>query len=145
MTDLKLTCTRCNETVEHKCRTDLREALQKLLDWVPEGGYHPEVFEAVERQPGFEAVDLSYPFFGSQSWSYNLMAKSDARTFHALLHNVCLAAGMDPEDMLNRACDKAHAEILAREERSRAFQERVQKRAQQLMAAKRGNRKTPQE
>ena len=98
--DLKVSCTCCNCEVTHTCDGDAIEALKKLLRWVPYGVATKELDKALREQPehcyGQSDEDRNSPFFGSQGWSFALFGKEDARTFHAMVHNLIRAHGLDP-------------------------------------------------
>ena len=98
---LKIVCEQCNSSVVHECHLDLQEAFTALLSWVPEH-VEPAVLEALKKSPWYEHGDEDAPFFGSQGWSYPLLSKEEARTFHALLRNLATAAGYDIHELASR-------------------------------------------
>lgn len=54
----------------------------------------------VGEEDGEEYPLEEQPFFGSQAWSYPLFGSKDsARSFHALIHNLIRATGMDPHSV----------------------------------------------
>jgi hypothetical protein len=122
----KVKCADCDVSVEHYCHNqNLRKAVTDLLSWVPqERGFQTEDLTEAAMDAGIEAgwveagddprKRFSRPFFGSQAYSYTLFSKDSARTFHALIHNVCRAAGIDPEEIMT----KIHNEIDAREKQA---------------------------
>lgn len=131
---VRVKCPDCEAIVEHSCRSDVREAVHALLSWVPEYGFaSPELtaaFEATGRKTRWidetETVKehLAKPFFGSQSWSYPLFEKEEARTFHALIHNLVRAIGINPYEIE----DEVHRELLARGVEKAATEEARTKR-----------------
>lgn len=114
--DIELKCTRCKQEIHHTCNMELAEALMHLLRWVPESA-HPEVLAGIRTagvthgwlDPGEEFE--GQPFFGSQSWSYAMFGKEEARTFHALINNVMRAAGMDPNDIAEKAFENKGSDV----------------------------------
>lgn len=106
--DIEIKCTRCNEKIHHLCNEDLGDAIIRLLRWVPESA-HSEVLAGIRAagvKHGWLQPDENFseqPFFGSQSWSYAMFGKEEARTFHALINNVIRATGRDPNDMVVKA------------------------------------------
>lgn len=125
VTDLKITCNRCHQELAHHCGGDVLEAVEHLLRWVPECGGEPAVVRAFKKSqypPG--PNDREMPFFGSQCWSYSILGKEDARTFHALIHNLVRALGIDPNEIENKLA-QARADELEerkrREDRRRGF------------------------
>lgn len=110
MPNFEIRCTHCNSTVEHVCKTNLKQAIYALYSWAPEyfgDDEFREAYVAHGRRQGWldENEDptkdpVPHPFFGSQAWSYALFGyKGEARSFHALIDNVVRQAGFDPDDI----------------------------------------------
>jgi len=110
MSGVRVICPDCGDTVQHTCHSGLAQALRELLTWAPERGFATDKLEKALVEAGVEhgwiekgkgkeylAEHRESPFFGSQAWSYPLFGSKDtARSFHALIHQVVRAAGMDP-------------------------------------------------
>ena len=109
---VRVLCPDCGDVVMHTCHSGVRQAAYDLLSWVPEHGLADEKLEVALVASGKKAqwidkkVDTDTaiaeirkaPFFGSQAWSYPLFGSKDvARSFHAYLHNLIRAAGLDPD------------------------------------------------
>lgn len=101
MSDMELACSRCGRRVVHCCDDGVADALVQLFRWVPEE-VEPGVASALAAITPVE-VQAKAPFFGSQEWSYALFPKDTARSFHALLHGVARAAGLDPHELIAAA------------------------------------------
>jgi hypothetical protein len=106
--EYSIKCDRCGLPVEHTCNANFKEALLRLLTWVPEGGVTTsnaikEAMQEEDKKQGDEGNFEEHPFFGSQAWSYLLFYKEEARTFHALLHNVMREAGISPHKLEQEA------------------------------------------
>ena len=124
MSNLKVTCGDCNQPITHECDADVKETLERLLSWVPTPAWASKeiaaAFEHESKAQGDEHDFMQEPFFGSQSWSYLIFHKEDARTFHALIHNLIRAMGIDPHELetqLYRAREKVKAEEAERKAR----------------------------
>ena len=124
MSNLKVTCGDCNQPITHECDSNIKEALEHLLSWVPSPAWASErmakAFQAESKAQGDEHDFTTKPFFGSQGWSYLIFHKEDARTFHALIHNLIRAIGIDPHELeiqLYRAREKVKAEEAERKAR----------------------------
>jgi len=104
MSDFEIKCGRCKLPVEHICNEEFKEALKSLLTWVPEGMWSSGAMEAAfkkeSKKQGDEHDFQKFPFFGSQAWTYLMWYKEDARSFHAVLHNLIRAAGIDPHEFM---------------------------------------------
>lgn len=105
---MDLECSKCHRGIVHQCHSDIERAARDLFRWVPEH-VEPAVKRGIEEAAkesgwGFERDD---PFFGSQGWSYAMFGKEDARTFHALLHNLLRSAGLDPNDIFRALGEEA--------------------------------------
>jgi len=129
MPTLRVICPDCADLVEHHCHSEVKEAVMALLSWVPEHGLGtPELMEALKESAkanGWDDGDEEHPieeqpFFGSQSWSYPLFGSKDsARSFHALIHNLIRATGMDPsavQQEILRQTEQENAQRKAWEE-----------------------------
>lgn len=102
-------CSDCKAKVIHECRSGVREAVVALLTWTPHTGFQTEALAKAFADAGVESQwigkeeDVSErfkrPFFGSQAWSYPMFGKEEARTFHALIHNLVRVIGMDPHEI----------------------------------------------
>jgi len=109
MRGFQVICSDCKAEVIHECRGDVREAVLALLTWAPHTGFQTEALAKAFADAGVESQwigkkeDVSErfkrPFFGSQAWSYPMFGKEEARTFHALIHNLVRAIGMDPHEI----------------------------------------------
>ena len=125
MRNLEIRCRDCNSAVEHICEDGFREALIRLLTWIPEWGASgsPEMAAAfteadVAQREGDDPLSFEdLPFFGSQAWSYLIFHKEQARTFHALLNNLIRAAGLDPHQLDRDAWDLIQEDIARLKER----------------------------
>ena len=134
--DLKVICQRCNKEIAHRCDLDVQEALLTLLRWVPEFRGEPAVIAAFKKSafpPG--PHDREMPFFGSQCWSYSILGKEDARSFHAYLHNLMTALGLDPHAIENQIALEREEELARRAELQRQAAARAQER-EKLQRAK---------
>jgi len=152
MRGFQVICSDCKAEVVHECRSDVREAVVALLTWAPHTGFQTEALAKAFADAGVESQwigkeeDVSErfrrPFFGSQAWSYPMFGKEEARTFHALIHNLVRAIGIDPNeieveigaslddaaqaraDLLKRRAKQARADLLKRRaERAKAREE----------------------
>jgi hypothetical protein len=152
---IRVICPDCAEVVQHTCHNPIRKAVVDLLSWVPEGRSLAteklnKAFMAAGRETGWIGDDetaeqrFSEPFFGSQSWSYPLLgSKAEARTFHALIHNLIRTVGMDPDAVI----DEIYQARMRREEEAKARAVGAQKRRDaraSLIAFLRGDAPLPE-
>lgn len=135
MTRYKITCDDCGQDVTHICDEDFKEAVLRLMTWVPEGAWSsPEMYEAFKAESARQHDDYDFdklPFFGSQAWTYLIWHKEDARTFHALLHHVIRAAGLDVDSIRQHV----HEKIKQDEDDRKTYEER-RERGRQKRAAR---------
>lgn len=135
--EIRVICPDCGDVVEHHCHSNMRKALVDLLTWVPsygpateglakalvKAGQECEWVEKGDKTTLKERFDA--PIFGSQAWSYLLLgSKYEARTFHALIGNVCRAAGLDEDQVMREFYREREAKRKEEAERK----ERVQKK-----------------
>jgi len=96
--------------VEHVCDKTFKEALTKLLQWVPERCWSSKQMEDAFKRESKDQGDTydfqEQPFFGSQAWTYLIWNKEDARSFHAYFHNLVRAAGIDPYELMKELQQK---------------------------------------
>jgi hypothetical protein len=124
MSNLKVICEDCDQPIKHECNADVKETLERLLSWVPEpawaSGRMEKAFHDESKAQDDEHDFREEPFFGSQGWSYLIFHKEDARIFHALIHNLIRAIGIDPHELemqLYRAREKVKSEEAERKAR----------------------------
>lgn len=119
MPDLKVTCTRCDSEVTHRCNNEsLEKAALELLKWRPENGFP----RALRRDNDHydKGCDSEFVPFFSETFLYALLGKSDARTLLARIRNLFRSMGLEPdefEEAAGRFLEKAEAEKVALEER----------------------------
>jgi len=93
-------CTECGLEIEHKCHSDVEAALSALLGFDVEFKAHAKKLMQVANDGNYyEDGDENAPFF-TESFLYPLFGKEDARTLIALVHNVAVACGFDPEELM---------------------------------------------
>ena len=94
-------CDRCHQEIDHRCNLDVKKALEALLTWVPDGG-DPQAIAGLKKAEFKQSEeDRQTPFFGSQGWSYAILGKHDARTFHALINQLIVALGYNPDVLMD--------------------------------------------
>jgi len=121
MSNLKVTCTRCEADLTHECqrwpardgdgntiwreesdrlhKNPLVHAFIELLLWKPEGGLPEHTVEAMKKSDWYDRGDEKAPFF-SQSVIYPLLDfKDNARSLFSLLHGWMEAAGFDAHEL----------------------------------------------
>lgn len=131
---VRVICPDCADLVAHTCNSQLKEAITDLMSWVPERGLGTEALEealiASGKEHGWieegeEKAHEDSPFFGSQGWSYPLFgSKGEARTFHALIHNLIRATGIDPHDIQVEVHQRMEAEKERKAEAKKNREER---------------------
>ena len=132
---VRVLCPDCAAMVVHDCHNGLKRAVMEFLEWVPEYLGTPELEAALlesgkkndwihdENDP--EDTFKGHPFFGSQNWSYPLFGSKDqARTFHALIHNLITAAGLDVDALEGEVHHRLQAKAAAEEQRQEELQKR---------------------
>jgi hypothetical protein len=146
---IRVICPDCGDVVLHHCHNEVHRAVRALLKWVPEHGLATEGLEKAlvkaakehEWDADLEKMKKS-PFFGSQAWSYPLFGSKDtARTFHALIHNLVRAVGMDPDAIQNEIYLETQTREQAEADRKAGVQKRKDERAK--VAAFLKNKKIP--
>jgi hypothetical protein len=140
--EIRVICPDCGDVVEHHCHSSIRKAIVSLLTWVPsygpateglakalvKAGRECEWVEKDDKTPLKERFDA--PIFGSQAWSYLLIgSKDEARTFHALIHEVCRAAGVDHTQVMEDFYREREASRKAEADRKAGVQKRRDERA----------------
>lgn len=127
-------CAGCKEKVEHRCNSNVLEAVTHLLTWVPESGLATPALEkaffAAAKEYGWNAEKdtLTHPFFGSQAWSYPLLGSKDtARSFHGAIENLLRALGIDSHEIMK----EYYAERKLREEEETERKNRKKEREDQ--------------
>ena len=120
MTDYKITCSKCNQSITHMCDKGFLNALIYFLSWGPEGMWaSPQMADAFKKasEEHEDTYDFQqHPFFGSQAWSYLIWHKEDARSFHAAIDNMIRAAGLDPYQLKLDLAQKRQQEESERKE-----------------------------
>ena len=142
MREIRVICPDCGDVVEHHCHSKIQKAIVDLLTWVPSHGPATEGLTKAlvkagrecewvakdDKTPLSERFDA--PIFGSQAWSYLLLgSKDESRTFHALIHNVCRAAGVDPTQVMSDFYQERDARRKAEADRKAGVQKRKDERA----------------
>ena len=142
MREIRVICPDCGDVVEHHCHSNIQKAIVDLLTWVPSHGPATEGLTKAlvkagrecewigkdDKTPPEERFDA--PIFGSQAWSYLLLgSKDESRTFHALIHNVCRAAGVDPTQVMSDFYQERDARRKAEADRKAGVQKRKDERA----------------
>jgi len=134
---VRVICPDCGDVVEHRCHSNIRRAVENLLKWVPDHGLATDALEKAlvkaAKETGWNS-DIENmkkaPFFGSQAWSYPLFGSKDtARTFHALIHNLVRAVGLDPDEIEQKIEQEATAREKAEADRKAGVQKRKDERA----------------
>jgi hypothetical protein len=137
---VRVICPDCGDVVSHACHNETRKAARALLAWVPDcglatEGLTKEFMKAGRKNQWIQKGDtaerrLRRPFFGSQAWSYPLFGdKGTARSFHALIHNLILAAGIDPDSMEQEIRVEHKAREKAEADRQAGIKKRKDERA----------------
>jgi hypothetical protein len=141
MSDLKVTCARCNCELSHACDGNLRQAVIDLMAFTPHYGMPDFLVKAAKKTGFYDEGDEDVPLV-SEAFLYPLLGKDDARTFMALLNHVLRCAGVDPHsEDINQAVNdifdgRAERKRLA-EQRQRAYEERVKAEKKAAKKAKR--------
>lgn len=109
MSDLTITCNRCQAAIDHRCNTNLMRVIVELYTWAPSFGM-PDFLVREAKKEGYyseEDDDDSAPVI-SEAFLYPLLGKDDARTLLGLVGAVVAAAGLDEMAV--------HRDVCARED-----------------------------
>ncbi len=96
--DLRVTCGRCNCTLEHVCKPDFRRAAIDLYKTVLEGDFR----ELLETSDSYDENTEHMPFF-SETFLYALLGKDAARTVLSHVSTFIREAGLDARELQEQA------------------------------------------
>lgn len=131
MSDLTITCSRCNSTLHHECHPEtLEEAALDLFMWRPEDGFPKAMKNGNDYCDGSE--DKETVAFLTEAFLYPLLGKEDARSLMARVHALFQAMGVEPRDfeekawqLLDQKKRDKEAEAKARVERQRLYRKNM--------------------